>query len=346
MRCFSIALALTALTAVAPAAQQTVNVDFESGTLGWVGPFGSTGSSGITPSGGNGGGAGYRVDFSDFVITVRNSSNPAFQGDFSIFDTVTLSTDLKVDQVDFFFSPVSRPWLIELRDYDLAQGGYPWTSVWYKFADVSVATHGSWNTFSVTIDDPSSTSLPAGWRGYGAEDPSTFEPILPAGVTFADVIAGVDEIVYTTGEPGFFFGQSDFDLTLDNIRVSTTGGPWSDLGSGLAGANGEPKLFGTGTLEVGSQATLGLIGAAPGATAFLAVGSQRVDLPFFGGTLVPNGDVTIITNQVDASGTAPFGLLWPGGLASGTDLYWQYWVLDPTGPAGLSASNGLQSTTP
>lgn len=342
---------LTTLTlAVAPslgfAAQQTVDVDFESGTLGWTGPFGGTGSSGINPTGGNGGGAGFQVDFSDFFINVRNNQNPAFLGDYTQFDSVTLSTDIRVDQIDFFFQPVSRPWLVELRSTKLAQGGYPWTSVWFKFAEISVANHGNWTTFSVTIEDPNATELPPGWRGYGDEDPNTFEPILPAGVTFADVLAEIDEIAFTTAEPGFFFGQTDFDFTLDNIRIETAGGPWTDLGNGLAGAGGVPQLFGAGTLAPASPTLIGLSNAASNATAFLGVGFSQVSLPLLGGTLVTSADIAVVPLQLDVTGGLPFTLSWPGSLASGTDIVWQAWVLDASGPLGLTASNGLVGTTP
>ena len=338
-------LALAAVPTLGVSAQQSVNVDFESGTLGWFGPAGFTGTSGIDPDGGVGGGAGYRVDFSDFFITVRNNVNPAFQGDLTQFDTVTLSTDLRVDDIIFFFSQVPRPWLIELRDYDLAQGGYPWTSVWYKFADISAATHGNWTNFSVTIDDPTSTTLPPGWKGYGDEDPNTFEPILPPGVTFADVLAGVDEIAWSTGEPGFLFGQTDFDITLDNISIATTGGPWTDLGRGLAGSGGVPQLYGAGTLAPGSFTAVALSNTAPAVPAFLAVGLSQVDLPLLGGTLVPSPDV-VLSLVSDDVGTVPFGAPWPAGIPSGLDVYWQYWMLDPSGPSGATASNGLVCKTP
>ena len=327
-------------------AQQAVNVDYESGTLGWVGPVGGTGQSAIDPVGGVGGGAGYRIDFSDFFITVRNGQNAAFTGDYTQFDSVTLSTDLRVDQVDFFFSPVPRPWLVELRNTKLAQGGYPWTSVWFKFTDISAATHGSWTNFSVTISDPDATTLPAGWQGYGAEDPVTFAPILPPGVTFADVLAGVDEVVWSTAEPGWFFGQTDFDFTMDNTAISTTGGPWADLGQGLAGASGVPHLFGAGPLTDGSPNFVGMSGAASGSLAFVAVGSSQLNLPLLGGTLVSSADVAVLSLPTTSLGTLALPFSWPKGLPSGLPTYLQAWVLDAGAPQGVAASNGLVATTP
>ena len=73
-------------------------------------------------------------------------------------------------------------------------------------------------TYSVTFT-PSSTDLPQGWGGYGAEDPVTFEPILPPGVTYADVMASTDELAFTTYEPGWFFGFTVFDVRYDNVFV-------------------------------------------------------------------------------------------------------------------------------
>ncbi len=195
-------------------------VTFDSGTEGWTG----SGNTFIDPTGGNPGN-NLRTIFQNFGITFRNQVNAEFIGNYTESASVTLETDTKVEKIDFFGTPVSRPWLVELRDYDDPPGGYPYVSVWYKFADISEATHGSWTNFSVTIADTQVEDLPAGWGGTGAEDPITFEPILPADRTFTDVIDGIDEIVYTTFEPGFFFGETAHDIRIDNVSIFSTGNP-------------------------------------------------------------------------------------------------------------------------
>ncbi len=197
-------------------------VTFDSGTEGWIGPQGPGGSTVVDPLGGNPGGNLHTI-FSNFGITFRNSANAEFIGDYTQTGTVELSIDVKVQDVSFFGSPVSRPWLVELRDLDNPEPGFPWTSVWFKFADISLAQHGQWTTFTVLIDDTSAVDLPPGWGGTGAETPQA-EPILPPNRTFTDVLAGIDEIAFTTFEPGFFFGETQFDLRLDNIAI-TRGGP-------------------------------------------------------------------------------------------------------------------------
>jgi hypothetical protein len=197
----------------------TTVVTFNKGNAqGWIGPAGSGGTTSVLSTGGNPT-WNMRTVFNNFGIGFFNNSNDAFIGDYTAAQSVTLKIDLKVDFLNFFGQNVSRPWLVELRNPSLATGGYPWVSVWYKFAQVSAATHGQWTTFTVTFD-PRSTTLPPGWKGYGAEDPVTFEPILPAGVTFDEVLAGVTTVSFTTLEPGLFFGFTDHTFRIDNITVT------------------------------------------------------------------------------------------------------------------------------
>ncbi len=215
----TVALVSTALLA-STAVAQTTTVTFDAGAEGWVGPSG--GATTIQAAGGNPG-ANMRTVFNNFGLTFLNSTNAAFRGDFTTADSVTLSIDVRVENLAFVGTQVSRPFLVELRDTTNPPAGYPWKSVWFLFAPISVANTGSWTTFTVTFD-PSATQLPAGWGGYGAETP-TGNPILPPGVTFRDVLAGVDAMAFTTLQPGFAFGFTDFTLRLDNIRVTRTIAP-------------------------------------------------------------------------------------------------------------------------
>jgi len=198
----------------APAAAGDTTVTFDAGAEGW------SGTGAVEPSGGNPG-AHFRILNPDtFGIALSNTTHPEFVFDYTGVASATLSIDVRVDQIEFFGTPVSRPWLVELRDYDNPPTGYPYVSVWYRFGDLSAATHGSWSTFSVTIADTLADDLPAGWGGTGAESPLA-EPILPADRTFASVLAGVDEVAFTTYEPGFFFGFTAFDVRLDNVAIAT-----------------------------------------------------------------------------------------------------------------------------
>ncbi len=70
------------------------------------------------------------------------------------------------------------------------------------------------------------------------------------------------------------------------------------------------------------------------------LGTQRVDTPLFGGTLVPNGDIAALVLVTDAVGVARFDVLWPR-LPSGFACYGQAWCWDPSMPASVAATNGV-----
>ncbi len=248
------------------AAADTV-VTFDAGTAGW------TGIGVIEPAGGNPGRHYHVVNPDTFGITITNNTNPEFIGDYTATPSVTLSIDLKVEDINFFGSPVSRPWLVDLRDYDDPEPGYPFTSVWYKFADVSEANTPDWTVLSVTIDDTRAAALPPGWGGTGAET-GLGEPILPADRTFSDVLAGVDEIVFTTFEPGFFYGFTAFDLRIDNIAIATAGPCPADLNrDGSVDAADLALLLGGWGPGVGLPADLNSDGAVNAADLALLLGA-------------------------------------------------------------------------
>lgn len=208
----SIVIALTSLAAC-PAGAAVVT--FDNGTEGWLVP----GGTGIEAVGGNPGNHLHTV-FNNFGIEFRNDSNPAFIGDYTQYSSITLSVDVRVESIMFFGQPVPRDLVVDLRSFSLGQGGYPYSSVWYTMT--TMQSGQDWATYSVTIDNPASATLPAGWGGTGAEHPTTFEPMLPANLTFADVLADVEEIAFSTYVPGFVFGFTDFDIRVDNIRIETT----------------------------------------------------------------------------------------------------------------------------
>lgn len=212
--------ALLALLAASTALADTTTTTFENGLEGWEGPQGFGGSSQIVPDG-NPGNA-YQTTFNDFGVTFSNTTNQAFLGDYTQYGSVTISIDVRVDTLNFFGLDVSRSWLLDLRNTEAAVGSdFPWFSTYFVFDTISQAANADWTTFSVTFNS-NDADLPAGWGGYGAEDPVTFEPRLPAGETFASILSSVNEIAFTTLEPGFFFGFSDHTILIDNISITTT----------------------------------------------------------------------------------------------------------------------------
>jgi hypothetical protein len=206
-----------------PLAAQTTVVTFDNGGEGW------DGNGTIETDGGNPG-ANFHFVIENFGIEIRNDSNPAFTGDFTASSEITVGMDALVNSITFDGSEVSRDLIVEFRSHTLAQNGYPYTSVWYDLG--LLQANPAWSSFSVTFA-PASVDLPAGWGGYGAEDPITFEPMLPPGVTFADVMASTDELAFTTYEPGFFYGFTDFDVRFDNLSIARTDANDTVFGDGF-----------------------------------------------------------------------------------------------------------------
>lgn len=119
----------------------------------------------------------------------------------------------------------------------------------------------------------------------------------------------------------------------------------TDLGQGLAGSQGVPQLAGIGTLCLGNEVTLTLSSAASTAPAFLIVGLSQLGAPFAGGTMVPSIDL-IFGRQTNAAGALELGGPVLSAPPTGQSLFFQFWIVDPAGPQGFSASNALQAITP
>lgn len=118
---------------------------------------------------------------------------------------------------------------------------------------------------------------------------------------------------------------------------------WRNRLHGLGGNAGEPLLRGRGNAQGG--ATLDWTIAGPASTlGVFVLGLGRSDLPVLGGTLVPQPDA-LLAFATDALGAAPFALALPPTLAPGTTIFSQTWLLDASGPQGLTATNALQVTT-
>ena len=120
-------------------------------------------------------------------------------------------------------------------------------------------------------------------------------------------------------------------------------GTWLDKQQGLAGAAGLPLLHGAGPPQAGQPITLTLTHAQPLAAAALVVGLSSIDAPFKGGVMVPHPDA-LLPLGTNAHGAAQLQGVWPAGLPSGTQTFVQWWIVDPSGPAGFAASNALKTT--
>lgn len=212
--------AVIAGTAAVASADTISHTDFSSGTNGWQG----NGGAQIQSDGTN---DYYRIPgVTDmFWFQFANSTNTDLLGDYGAKgDQLELSFDIQANHINFFGNPVDRSVIFEMRNYDLADGFYPYASVLFTLGTVS-GEGQDWTNYSVTFD-PNSAELPAGWQPYGAED-SEGNWTLPEGVTFAELISGVDEVVIHSAELGFFYPFTNFDLAIDNITLTAVPTPSS-----------------------------------------------------------------------------------------------------------------------
>lgn len=149
-----------------------------------------------------------------------------------------------------------------------------------------------------------------------------------------DVLAGANIDPAFGGAPGYALALSSFT-------------PWKDLGGALAGADLlPPRLVPGNTLVGGTPLVIRLEGALPGAPAFLAAGIATLLAPFKGGTMVPAPVILLGGILTDAEGGFELSATWPDDVPSGASIVAQYWVLDPGGPKGFTASNAVMGVTP
>jgi hypothetical protein len=211
-------LLLTVVSAIA-SATPGATTDFSNGQEGWnSGPaYDGTQGAWIDSSQGTSP-ALQTVNPQSFGMSWSNTTNPAFTGDFGSVPSMTLSIDVLANSITYLGNEVLRHLVVEMRDFDNPYNGMPYTSVWYDLGTIGAGL--GWQHLSVTIDDTGSPLLPTGWGGYGIDDTENDgNPGLPPDRTFANVLGSVDELIFTTFVPGYFYGYASYDIAVDNISL-------------------------------------------------------------------------------------------------------------------------------
>lgn len=148
------------------------------------------------------------------------------------------------------------------------------------------------------------------------------------------------------GNPAVVVGEWTH-LELDEVEIvdeSTSTTTWAEVGDGLGGASGVPRLDGAGALEVGECYSLLLSGAKTNAPASLVAGFSTLSAPFKGGVLVPSVDVLISGFTTSAKGQVFVSTTWPIAVPPGFSVVQQFWIVDAAGPAGFAATPGVVAT--
>ena len=119
---------------------------------------------------------------------------------------------------------------------------------------------------------------------------------------------------------------------------------WHHLAFGLSGSFGVPVLVGSGSPITGKPVLLELSSVPAFAPAFLVYSSIEWTAPFKGGVMVPAPEF-VMPDATFIDGIS-IGSTWPPGAPPGFTMYFQWWIQEPGGIAGWSASNAVSATVP
>lgn len=169
------------------------------------------------------------------------------------------------------------------------------------------------------------------------ENPSVITWLAAAGDLDGD---GVQEVIHSTSSQGAATQGGHV------VVYASSSDYLDDLGFALAGAFGDPLLTVEGTLDAGRTLRSSLSNCPAWTPAFLVAGLSEVHLPLVGGTLVPALDTVVGGLSTDLKGVHEWWSPVPPGMPSGTELIFQYWMLDASGPRGATASNAVKGVFP
>lgn len=230
--------ALSGAVVLAAASAATAGtVTFDNGNEGWL----VNGYADIVDIGGSNGNVVHQYQYDGFFQEIRNDSNPEYLGDWTAKGSlIEISIDIRVNTLRATFNPsvvYPRELVLEFRDHSNPEAnayGLPYASIWSTSSSLMDSTVEGFVTHTWLLDT-TAVELPAGWGGYGYEDPNTYEPLLPDGVTVQDILQNVDELMFTTAVPGYYYGFTEWDFEVDNIRVSVVPAPGVLSCAGLFG---------------------------------------------------------------------------------------------------------------
>jgi hypothetical protein len=176
------------------------------------------------------------------------------------------------------------------------------------------------------------------WFGGDGTDYNSLVALDGAGQPHLACLAFSPDIAVSPGAYDTRYGGTG-DMVVAEFDLPLL--PWRVLGGGLKGLKDTPNLAGAGSLTPGSPTRLS-VRASPSKPAWAVLGFSELYLPIIGGTLVPWPNY-ILPFATNASGAIDVTFGWPADFVPGMDVVFQFWVLDPGAPFGLSATNGLKA---
>ena len=164
---------------------------------------------------------------------------------------------------------------------------------------------------------------------------------------FQDWNGGWVSAVFNRRSAGSFPCQNVPIRGLVETNVTT----WASYGAGLAGSAGQlPQVTGLGGAAPGRTVSVQVSRGLGGAGGLLLVGSSSASAPILGGTILAMPNVTVsfvLDGTFGVAGAGSFALpitIPPNPALTGSCLYFQALVLDPSAAFGVAMSSGLKVT--
>lgn len=305
---------------------------------------------------------------SSFGINYANCSSSAYKPWNDAYDAMgavgilscaaTMNINANVDQTGDVPTGCSSDYMVALTNTTSADVKNSGAAYGLTMIDLGAPGTGIYSTYSnggytnmtgTSMASPQAAGAIAFMHSVASQDLSDLRDVDPASAATVVkdlLLENVDSLPSLEGKT-VSGGRLNLFLAGQAISVWSNGPTaWVNLGGGLAGTLGTSTLSGSGTLAGGTTAGLNLSGASRGEAASLVLGLAQLNVPFKGGTLVPQPDVIIDGLVTDSNGNLALSGTWPNGVPAGVATYFQFWVSDTGGPQGLSASNGVSGTTP
>lgn len=220
-----------------------------------------------------------------------------------------------------------------VKDYGAACPGTP-----FCFDDQGAETllHPTWNQITLAKTYPQTQ--------VAATNAQAEPELIAAGVPYV-LVNGVAELgCEIAAWLAAVFAQPADPWTT--IALANLGSSQPCVDVGVPGTHGLPVITAGGLLLPGQPWSLQLSNALAGAGGWLVLGTSPVLAPAFGGVLVPDWTTGgIFPFTVDPSGGHAVQTFWPA-YPPGSSVYAQFFVADPSAPAGFAATSAVVGISP
>ncbi len=122
--------------------------------------------------------------------------------------------------------------------------------------------------------------------------------------------------------------------------------PWTDLGGGSPGFAGVPSLVADGPLVADTTTTMRLSNTPPSTLTLAWISFNPSPFPALGGAVHAFPYASQLFVPTSPAGTWTGVTTWPSGIASSTEVWFQFLVSDLSSVHEITLSNGLLATVP